>query len=209
MTWPWILLGSFGALNAIKRILFNNFIQVDQNVKLFSIYLIKLWTCFQNLFMTQGNLKSTQHKVLSNQVSEKEGIVQEALKRGKRRITPTLIYSGVRPSAENSIERQSRQDDVIDRWEPTAAVQLRSSMTEPAWRRAIIEGCPTPKLSDSESESEAGFHVPSAFTSLRDLRPAQEERQRQRMTRSVQRLVSNAAQSTSVTARGPGRSPLL
>jgi len=110
----------------------------------------------------------------------------------KRRIKPQLISHEVLLSVRNVAEKenQSRQDDVIDRWEPTANVHYRGAMLQPKWRQAIEYGLPTPEPSDSEAEFDnSGNEMVTdqpAFTSLRDMRPAQDKRQRLRMFKAAQ-----------------------
>jgi hypothetical protein len=131
---------------------------------------------------------------LKNSTEKKEEVTTntKTKTKTKRRIKPQLISHEVLLSVRNVAEKenQSRQDDVIDRWEPTANVHYRGAMIEPKWRQAILNGLPTPEPSDSEAEFDnSGNEVVTdqpAFTSLRDMRPAQDKRQRLRMSKAAQ-----------------------
>jgi hypothetical protein len=101
----------------------------------------------------------------------------------KRRITPQLMSTELAGTTSER-DRQSRLEDVIERFEPAASVQHRGFMRQPELRKAIEEGLSTPDPSDSESEGSSRT-VPPAFTSLRDMRPEQEERQQLRMSKAA------------------------
>ena len=123
-------------------------------------------------------MKSTENE----DISPNKKVEDTRIKR--RRIIPQLISKEVRSVRPAEKEYQSRQEDMIDRWEPTANVHYRGAMLQPNWRQAIFNGLPTPEpSSDSESDTSGNEQLPvqPAFTSLRDMRPEQDNRQRLRM----------------------------